>query len=75
MSKPTLCRRINTMHLVYGTTPGKTCKTCANLLSSEGTMYASRTYYKCMLSKMSHGSATDWRIGWPACGRYEESND
>jgi len=30
-----------------------------------------RTYPKCDLGPISHGSATDVRAWWPACGRHE----
>lgn len=62
--------RIDTMHRVYGMVEGKTCKTCDNLISSAG--YTAKTVYKCTLSKMSHSEATDWRVGWQACGKYIE---
>lgn len=65
--------RIDTMHRVYGKIEGKTCKTCDNLISSKG--YTAKTYYKCTLSKLSHSSASDWRVSWPACGKYEEAKE
>lgn len=29
------------------------------------------TYYKCRLYGVSHGAATDWRVSYVACGRFE----
>jgi len=75
MSKQKPVRRINTMHLVYGKTDGKFCKTCDHLISSKGTMYMDRVVFKCTKSKMSHGAATDWRVGWDACGLYVEAEE
>jgi hypothetical protein len=54
---------------VFGPGPdGKTCKTCAHLVRRE---YA-KTYYKCDKRSMSRSEATDHRVGWRACGKYEE---
>ncbi|WIG60519.1 MAG: hypothetical protein OJF49_003267 [Ktedonobacterales bacterium] len=53
---------------VYGVGPvGATCKTCVQLVRVE---YHDKTYYKCTLRGYSHGTATDQRVGWSACGRY-----
>jgi hypothetical protein len=63
--------RIKKMHGVFGKGPdGKLCKTCAHLIR---TGYKSRTYIKCDLNKITKGEATDWRAGYDACGKYEES--
>lgn len=54
---------------VFGPGPeGKTCKTCAHLVRRD---YA-KTYYKCDKRSMSRSEATDHRVGWRACGKYEE---
>jgi hypothetical protein len=47
---------------------GAKCATCVHLARI---IYA-RTYYKCELRRNTHGPATDHRVRWPACGRYEE---
>jgi len=46
---------------------GLTCRTCVHLVAH----HYQRTYYKCDLRKITGGPATDHRVGWPACGRYE----
>jgi len=69
--EPKTAKRINTMHLVYGKTEGKTCKTCDHLINSKNSGLYARTYYKCTKSKMTHGSATDWRVNWQACGLHK----
>jgi hypothetical protein len=43
------------------------CKTCSHLHVRR---YAN-TYYKCDLRKMSPSTATDHRVSWRACGKYE----
>jgi hypothetical protein len=64
MKKPNPCIS------VYGPGPdGARCKTCAHLDGHPG---AGRIYWKCLLRTYSHGPATDHRVNWPACGKYEE---
>jgi hypothetical protein len=46
---------------------GATCKTCAHLVSYQW----SKRYYKCDLRRMSACAATDHRVAWRACGKYE----
>lgn len=53
----------------YGPGPeGMTCKRCAHCLKIR---YHDRIYYKCAEWIMSHSSATDIRMKWDACGRFE----
>lgn len=62
--------RIQDLHHLHGPGPTKAiCKHCNLLLSSYG--HTAKTYYKCTLSKMTHGPGTDWRVRWPACGAFE----
>jgi hypothetical protein len=51
---------------------GATCKNCAHLRYPLN--YAKR-HWKCDLRTSTHGAATDHRVGWPACGRYEERKE
>ena len=54
---------------VFGPGPeGAKCKTCVHLTYhwSAGTRY-----YKCRQRKMTMGAATDHRLRWDACGKYE----
>lgn len=66
--QPQLPERIRAMLRKHGKTPGKVCKGCAHLLR----IRYSKTYIKCDQSKLTHGPGTDWRVGWPACGLFEE---
>ena len=61
--------RIKLMYSMYGKTEGKKCGNCAHFRKLEG--YAG-TYYKCDLTKLTHGSKTDWRVNWVACGKFEK---
>ena len=66
-----LPKRITHMHYLFGTTEGKTCGQCANLFDN-GHGGRSRRYYKCQWLPTTNGPATDWRLRWPACGKFEE---
>lgn len=63
--KPT--NKFKTMQELWGYTEGHTCRTCENLLDAG---YHNRTYYKCAIWKISHGSATDIRLKDKACGKW-----
>lgn len=59
---------INPCIAVYGSGPdGAKCKTCSHLYCKS---YGNR-YYKCDLRKTSNGPATDHRVNFPSCGKYE----
>lgn len=64
---PALPARINTMLIMYGQTSGQKCGTCVHLYGKR----MGGTYYKCKLSKVTSGPGTDWRLRWPACGKWE----
>lgn len=56
---------------VFGTGPeGVQCKTCVHLRTTPTTQ---GKYYKCDLCKCTRGRATDHKVRWPACARYEEA--
>ena len=58
---------------VFGPGPsGVTCSMCAHLRRVGGT--AGR-YWKCALRRNTSGAATDHRVRWPACGRYEMESE
>lgn len=60
--EPNPCRRL------LGPGPdGARCKSCKRL---DSLSYA-RTYYKCELRQNTHGPATDHRVNWRACAKYE----
>lgn len=63
--------RIRIMWSKFGELDGKHCKDCVHLRMLQ---YGNR-YYKCDLTKLTHGPATDWRINWTACGKHEVTND
>ena len=58
-------RKIDAMHSEYGY-GGGTCKDCIPLQQKE--QRSGRTYYKCVLYGCSASEATDWRVGYLACG-------
>ena len=63
-----LPRRIVVMHSMYGKADDRTCKTCKHLRRYK----QSARWMKCLKAKITGGSATDWKAGFPACGLYEE---
>jgi hypothetical protein len=70
---PEQARKIGRMHQLYGRTDGRTCGDCASFLRGGG-IY-SRTagsYHKCQRFGISGGPGTDWRVRYPACGKFEE---
>ncbi len=65
-TEPNPCVRL------YGYGPeGETCKTCGLLIVNP---FAGRRYYKCDLRRMSRCAATDHRVSWRACGKWEEGS-
>lgn len=53
----------------FGKVPaGRTCETCRHLIVKT----FDKRYWKCELRGNTDGSATDHRVRWPACGRFEE---
>lgn len=63
-----LPKRIQDMHTMYGKKADHICGSCKHFRILKG--YAG-IYFKCDLTNMTHGSATDWRKKWPACGKLE----
>lgn len=62
-------RKTNPCLRVYGSGPdGAICKLCRHLIAKK----FDKTYYKCALRANTNGPATDHRVRWPACGRYEK---
>lgn len=45
----------------------KVCGDCRHANSHERV----KKYYKCLLSRVSCGPATDLRLSWPACEKFE----
>jgi hypothetical protein len=65
-----LPERMGWMFKLYGRHPGETCKTCAHLVRDH---YRDKNYLKCNMTRQTRGPGTDWRAGWPACGRWEKA--
>lgn len=64
-------KKVNPCIALYGNGPeGVKCGTCVHLYVKR---YANK-YYKCGL-RTSGGLATDHRVNWPACGKYEEAGE
>ena len=66
-----LPERIHRMHRVYGRLTGYQCKTCAHLRRKKW----DKVYFKCDLNKDTNGPGTDWRVRWPACGKWEPRDE
>ena len=62
-------RRIRIMWQAYGQADGLTCGQCPFLVRHR---YHLKTYFKCSMSTVTAGAATDWRFSWPACGKAQE---
>ena len=64
--------KTNPLIPLYGPGPeGARCGSCSHLFARR---YAG-TYYKCDLRRDGSSAATDHRVRWPACGRYEEATE
>lgn len=63
-------RRVLKMLQKYGAGPDRaTCGTCQHFLRR--TRYGKNGHFmKCLLFGDSKSESTDWRAGWPACGKY-----
>lgn len=64
-------RNIAEMRRAYGSDDAHICGECAHWICLE---YRNR-YYKCDLSVMTGGPATDWRKHCLACGKFEERKE
>lgn len=63
-------QKIEKMRQAYGPGPlGCKCKHCIHLRNYQ----YRRTYYKCELYGTTGGAATDWKVSWLACGKFEEA--
>lgn len=63
-------RNTNPCLTVYGPGPdNQKCEGCIHLRFPQH--HSAKRYWKCDLRKLSHGSATDHKVSWPACGKYE----
>ena len=62
-----LPKRLKAMIALFGHCEGQKCAMCVHLYAKR----YNKTYYKCDLNGDTNGPGTDWRVGWPACGRWE----
>jgi hypothetical protein len=53
---------------LYGKIEGKACRQCQNCQKKH---YYAKAYV-CGLMKRQTGPGTDWRVKWPACGKFQE---
>lgn len=54
---------------LYGPGPvGAKCKTCSHLYWRR----LANTYFKCDLRANTNGPASDHRVNWPACEKYQK---
>jgi len=66
---PRDARRIGRMHELYGPGPNGAC--CGDCVSIRAQRYHDGKYTKCARFGFSRGPGTDWRLRWPACGKFE----
>lgn len=60
---------------VYGQGPeGQVCKGCMHLRYPINRNPKAH-HWKCDLRKLSHGAATDHKVNWPSCARYEQRTE
>ena len=65
-------RRVNPCVQVYGPGPeGVTCKTCRRLYRR----HFDKMYIKCELRTCTRGAGSDHRVGYPACAKYEATEE
>lgn len=63
-----MMKTLDVMHRRYGVaTAGVTCGDCAFLVRSGG---GDGSFPKCKAFRISRSEATDWRLRWPACGKF-----
>lgn len=68
-------RNVNPCLALYGSaTQGQTCKDCIHLRYAIQRNPKAR-FWKCDLRRLTHGTATDHRVNWQACGRYEQRTE
>jgi hypothetical protein len=68
-SLPALPERWHDMIRAYGRCDTEICKTCVHLIKH--TSNGHKHFIKCALSPITFGAGTDWRVRWPACGKWE----
>lgn len=60
---------VNPCVQVYGPGPeGKQCQDCRYLVG----FCKGQVYYKCLLRRLTNSPASDHRVRWPACAKFEQ---
>ncbi len=74
--KPEAQKDANPCVALYGpcAIEGQTCKGCIHLRYPIMPNPKAR-FWKCALRKLTHGRATDHKVGYPACAKYEERTE
>lgn len=68
--KPKPDKNTNPCLALHGPGPdGQKCRGCVHLRFPQ---HHSARHWKCDLRKLTHGPATDHKVTWPACGRYQK---
>ena len=64
---------VNPCLAVYGTgVEGQPCKGCVHLRYHPD--YRAR-HWKCDMRRLTHGKATDHKVNWQSCGKYERRTE
>lgn len=67
--KNAIDKKSNPCIALYGPGPeGAKCKDCSLL----GAIKHDATWYKCKLRNNTHGRASDHKVRWPACGKFQQ---
>lgn len=67
LNQPKPSRKYKTMQETHGINPNHICKDCKHLVK----LQYSKAYYKCVLWRLSHSTATDIRVKKTACAKFE----
>lgn len=70
---PARPRRHGEMIRLYGECLGERCAQCCHLVRKHGDHAG--YFLKCEEAGITASAATDWRAGWPACGKWEDRSD
>ena len=63
--------RIRQMHREHGVTEGRTCGLCVHFRRRK---WNKKVHFKCDIYGYSNSYGTDWRMRWPACGKWEKDS-
>lgn len=66
-------KRLEMGYHPFGAELAKNGKTCGDCKHATPNCSRAKRWYKCALSRITGGTATDLKVGWPACVRFEEA--